>query len=518
MQEKYYDLIIIGAGAGGGTLAYALASSGKRILILEQGNYLPKEQENWEPGAIFLEERYQTDEKWLDKNAKPFSPETHYFVGGNTKVYGATLQRMRVRDFQEVKHYEGTSPSWELSYEDYQPYYTEAEKLYKIHGMRGEDPTEPPATEPYPFPPLPHEPRIEEISDGLKAVGLQPFHLTLALDRDVENPQNSKCIRCNTCDPYPCLIDAKCDAQVACVDKALQYKNVTLKVNTRVTRLLPNEAGNKVEKIEAEVNGKREFFTAEIVVVSCGAINSAKLLLQSANEQYPQGLANSSGLVGRNLMLHNHSAIIAVSPQQNNTSFQKTLGFNDFYFSGKDNNYPLGSIQLTGKAKWQRLKSFAPSFVPNFVLKYMADHSVDFWVTTEDLPRPENRIYLNSQGELVVDYSENNLQPHQELISLVKYYLRKQGFYFFWSKKMPLKVIWHQIGTCKFGSNPQKSVLDLNCCTHDLDNLYVVDASFMPSMGAMNPTLTIIANSLRVADHLKKRLADTVHGSQMTCA
>ena len=337
-----YDLIIIGAGAGGGTLAYALASTGKRILILERGDYLPNEKANWDAGEIFTAERYQTKEEWLDKQQKAFSPEAYYYVGGNTKLYGAVLQRMRQEDFGEINHYDGVSPAWPLDYQVFEPYYTQAEKLYKIHGLRGEDPTEPPASEDYPYPPLPHESRIKEVADGLEAAGLQPFHLTLAVDRNVENPQQSKCIRCDTCDPYPCLIDAKCDAQVAGVDRALKYDNVTLLVNSRVTRLITNEAGTAVNQVEAEVEGKTELFYGEVVVVSCGAINSARLLLSSANEQYPNGLANSSGLVGRNLMFHNHSGMTAVSPQANQTVFQKTLGCNDFYFQGPKSDYPLG--------------------------------------------------------------------------------------------------------------------------------------------------------------------------------
>ena len=174
------------------------------------------------------------------------------------------------------------------------------------------------------------------------------------------------------------------------------------------------------------------------------------------------------------------------------------------------------SIQLTGKAKWQRLQKFAPPLTPKFILQYMAEHSVDFWLTTEDLPRENNRVYVNPQGKLVVEHEVNNLQPHQELIEVLKEYLRKQDFYFFWTNRMPLKVVWHQIGTCKFGENPQTSVLNLDCRSHDLENLYVVDASFMPSMGAMNPTLTMIANALRVADHLKERLGVAKHLSLNT--
>jgi choline dehydrogenase-like flavoprotein len=503
--KQHYDLIIIGAGAGGGTLAYALASTGKNILILERGGYLPREKSNWNPDEIFLNQRYQTPEKWFDSNNQSFSPEAFYFVGGNTKVYGAALQRMRAEDFGELRHFDGISPAWPLGYDTFEPYYTRAESLFKLHGLRGEDPTEPPATNEYPFPPFNHEPRIQEVADKLQNLGLNPYHLTLALNRDEEHPENRPCIRCNTCDPYPCLVDAKCDAQVTCIDPALQQNNVTLLTHAKVTRLITNNDGKIIQAVEAEIDGETQQFSSDLVVLSCGAINSATLLLKSANSYHPNGLANSSGLVGRNLMLHNHSALIAASHQPNETIFQKTLGINDFYFKGPKQDYPLGQIQLTGKTVWQRLKHMAEGEIPQAVLEYIAQHSVDWWITTEDLPQPENHVTLNSQGQIVVNYTPNNLKPHQELIATLEQYLKQLDFYLFWTKKMPVKVVWHQGGTCKFGNDPQESVLNLNCQTHDVNNLYVVDSSFFPALGAVNPTLTIVANALRVADHLKNK-------------
>lgn len=506
-MTEHYDLIIIGAGAGGGTLAYALAATGKRILILERGGYLPREKDNWNPEAIFQEGRYQTREQWYDQTGKAFSPEAYYNVGGNTKVYGAALQRLRAEEFGEIQHYDGISPAWPLSYDDFEPYYTRAESLYKIHGIRGEDPTEPPASAEYPFGPFHHEPRIQEVADQLRDRGLNPFHLTLALNRDEAHPEKHPCIRCNTCDPFPCLLNAKCDAQVACVDPALQHPNVELRTHTQVTQLKTNPAGTQITGVVAETkeDGWVEF-SADLVVLSCGTVNSAALLLKSANDSHPQGLANSSGLVGRNLMLHNHSALIAVSEQPNPTLFQKTLGLNDFYFKGPQQDYPLGQVQLTGKADWHRLKHFAPVPMPQEMLEYMAAHSVDWWLTTEDLPKPENHVTFGADGKLTVYYTANNLKPHQDLINVMQEHLRQIGFYLFWVKTMPLAVVWHQVGTCRFGTDPQNSVLDLNCRTHDIENLYVVDGSFFPSLGGVNPTLTIAANALRVADHLKQML------------
>lgn len=500
---NHYDVIIIGAGAGGGTVAYSLAPTGKRILILERGGYLPKEDDNWNPDAIFHGRKYQVEEQWLDRQNNPFKPQIFYNVGGNTKVYGAALQRMRERDFAELEHLEGISPAWELSYQDMEPYYTRAESIFKIHGQKGEDITEPPMSAEYPFPPLPHEPRMQEVADDLEKLGLHPHHLTLAIDRNVEDPDNSNCIRCATCDPYPCKIDAKLDAQIACVNPATAYDNVELKINTLVTRLITDKSGSKISSVEVEVDGNKEQYTADTFILSCGSINSAAMLLKSANDKHPDGLANSSGMVGRNLMLHNHSSIVAIANKPNPTKFQKTLGFNDFYFGSPDHDYPLGQVQMTGKSKWNRLDLFSPGSVPQPTLEYMADHAVDWWLTSEDLPDPNNRVRLTKEGKIKVDFARNNLKAHQSLVDLWQNYLRRTDFFLFMVTTVPLSAVWHQVGTCKFGSDPQTTVLDLNCRTHDVENLYVVDGSFIPSMGAVNPTLTIVANALRVADHLK---------------
>lgn len=340
-------------------------------------------------------------------------------------------------------------------------------------------------------------------------MGLNPFHLTLAVDRNVEDPENSPCIRCATCDPYPCKIDAKLDAQKACIDPATAYDNVELKINALVTRLVTDDSGKQVKAVEVEINGNKERYTADTFVLSCGSINSVALLLKSANDKHPNGLANSSGMVGRNLMLHNHSALIAIADKPNPTAFQKTLGFNDFYFGSPDHNYPLGQVQLTGKSKWNRLAIFSPpDSVPKPTLEYIAQHAVDWWLTTEDLPDLNNRVTLTKEGKIKLDFTYNNVKSHNELLGLWQSYLRKVGFFMFMLQKVPLAAVWHQVGTCKFGSDPKTTVLDLNCRTHDVENLYVVDGSFFPSMGAVNPTLTIIANALRVGDRLKDILGE----------
>jgi choline dehydrogenase-like flavoprotein len=502
-----YDIIIIGTGAGGGTLAYALASTGKRILLLDRGEYIPREKTNWEPKAAYMDGRYRTSERWLDSTGNLFQPNQYRRVGGNTKIYGAALLRMRALDFNELQHYEGISPAWELEYSDFEPYYTQAEQLYKVHGQRGTDPTETlePTAE-YPFTPLPHSKRIQQVATQLQQAGLQPFALPMGLDYNAANKLRSPCILCDTCDGYACLLNAKADAQTCCVDPALQYPNVTLMTGVAVERLITSPNGREICAVEAIVNGQTERFTADIVVVSCGAINSAALLLQSANHLHPDGLANSSGQVGRNLMKHNTSKLYAIDPiTPNDSVFQKTLAINDFYFGSDVDPYPLGHVHLMGKHKWQMMRPDFPQFVPQPVLEWLSQHSVDWWAQSEDLPDPNNRV-LVKDGRTQVIYRPNNLQAHQRLKQRFKQTLRQIGFPLVLDVPMPLKVVNHQGGTCRFGSDPATSVLNLHCQTHDIDNLYVVDASFLPSVSAINPTLTIVANALRVADHLKQRL------------
>lgn len=520
-HATHFDVIIIGTGAGGGTLAYALASSGKRILILERGDYVPREQDNWSTRAVNVEGKYQTKELWRDKDGEELHPHTNYYVGGNTKFYGAALFRLRKEDFGELTHYGGISPAWPIRYEDMEPYYTKAEHLYQVHGERGADPTEPPASAPYPFPAVSHEPRIQQLSDDLRRLGVTPFHVPLGILLDEKNRRKSKCIRCLTCDGHPCLVNAKSDAQVLCVDPALEYPNVTLLTNAYASRLETSPSGREVKKVVVQRDGATEEYSADIVVVSCGAINSAALLLRSANDAHPNGLANSSDVVGRHYMGHVNSVLMAVSLCPNPTVFQKTLGVNDFYFASKDWEYPMGHISFVGKLDGVTLAAGAPRLVPGFTLDLMAKRSLDFWLTSEDLPDPENRVTLDREGNIVLTYAPNNEEGHTRLTKKLESLMKQQtkcsvhghdchqGLFarnLFVGQRIPLAGVAHQNGTIRFGRDPKTSALDVNCKAHDLDNIYVVDGSFFVSSAAVNPALTIMANALRVGDHLRERL------------
>jgi len=513
MSADRYDVIIIGSGAGGGTLAHRLAPSGKRILILERGDYLPRERENWSSEAVFAGERYKAHETWHDKDGKPFHPGIHYWVGGNTKMYGAVLLRLRERDFGVVPHADGISPAWPLSYQDLAPYYTEAERLYHVHGARGSDPTEPPSSDPYPHPAVSHEPRIQQLADDLARAGHRPFPLPVGIMLDEARPHESACIRCATCDGYPCLVQAKADAHVVCVKPALQYPNVSLLTGAYVERIDTSATGREASEIVVRRAGEEERYRADIVVVACGAINSAVLLLRSANWMHPDGLANGSGVVGRHYMCHNNSALIAISRQPNPTRFQKTLGLNDFYYGSDDWEFPLGHIQMLGKTDAAMFEGESHHLLPGLAAGKLASHALDFWLTSEDLPRPENRVLVDGDGHIRLHYTPNNLDAHNRLTRKLRHllnhigcepHLLPQNAYF--GKRIPIAGTGHQNGTIRFGQDPADSALDINCRAHELDNLYVVDGSFFVSSAAVNPTLTIIANALRVGDHLLERL------------
>lgn len=497
-----YDIIIIGTGPGGSTIAHALAPTGKKILILERGDFLVRSKENWDPEAVWKKAIYMTQERWLTHDNKEFHPHITYMVGGQSKVFGAALIRMRQEDFGEIIYEDGVSPAWPIRYEDMEPYYTEAERLYFVHGERGEDPTEPPASKPYAYPKLRHERRIQEVSDQLKSLGLRPFHMPVGVKRFADRLPQSPCILCNSCDGFPCPMNAKGDAEQSALVHALAYPNVTLLTNAKAERIETNAAGTQVEAVVVSHEGISKRFEAGLVISSAGAVNSAILLLKSANPRHPRGLGNSSGLLGKNYMAHNNSAMLSVHPfKKNPTQFQKTIGINDFYFGTP--GQPIGHISLLGKATEGILRTDQP-LAPRAVLRFIAEHSVDWWFTTEDLPRRENGVELTAEGRIRLNYTPNNTKPHQRLLSVFKRYLWKSGFRVMLSKTMPINKVAHQVGTALMGKDPGRSVLNTDCRSHDVEGLYVVDGSFFPSSGAVNPALTIAANALRVGDRIKE--------------
>jgi choline dehydrogenase-like flavoprotein len=500
-----YDVIVIGSGPGGASLTQRLAATGKSILLLERGEYLKRGVENWDSKTVFVDGKYQAAETWYDHDGKAVHPGLHYFVGGNSKVYGAALFRLRERDFEAIRHEDGISPEWPLKYDVFEPYYEQAERLFAVHGQAGEDPNEPWRANLYPHPAVSHEPRIAELDAQLRRAGLSPFHLPLGIlldEKDGKPAPTSKCIRCDAFDGFPCLLNAKADAQVMCVDPTLAaHDNVTLLTGAYVERLIAEPGGGAVKSVQVVRNGVTEVYQADIVVVACGALSSALLLLRSGDDAHPEGLANGSGLVGRNYMRHNQSVLMALMREENNTVFQKTLAVSDYYFGAPDEEFPLGLIQMCAASHADQIKAEAlPSwlaFLPNMPFDVMARHSMDFWLSSEDIPLARNRIsYRDGRLRAKLEAALEGALQHPRLLDRSLYL----------GKDIPLNGTAHQAGTLRFGEDPATSVLDLNCKAHGIDNLYVTDASFFPSIGAVNPTLTIIANALRVADVIAARL------------
>jgi choline dehydrogenase-like flavoprotein len=365
---------------------------------------------------VFVENRYVSPETWYDAKGKPFQPQVHYFVGGATKLYGAALYRLRREDFGELRHHDGISPAWPISYDDLEPYYTQAERLYQVHGARGEDPTEPEASAPYPQPAVSHEPRIQQLSDDLAAAGYHPFHAPCGILLDESSPPYSRCVRCANCDGFPCVVHAKSDAEVIGVRPALEHANVTLLTNAKAVRLETNDAGTEVTGVVVEREGETETFAAGLVVVSCGAANSARLLLESATDKHPDGLANGSDQVGRNFMFHDSQAVLALSREENPTVYQKTLGLNDFYFGAGDFDHPLGNVQMVGKSQAPMFRGEKPvetKLAPQWSLERIARHAIDFWLSTEDLPQPDNRVTVDRDGKVTLTYSETNVEARK---------------------------------------------------------------------------------------------------------
>lgn len=490
------DVVIIGSGMGGSTFAHELSATGLKVVIVERGDFLPREIQNWEASSVFGQGHYRNAEPWLDAMDRPFNPGVFYYVGGNTKFYGAMLPRFREEDFSEIQHYDGVAPAWPITYAQMEPWYAKAEKLYRVHGEAGTDPSEPWRSGPYPHAALSHDPALLPLEQSMRQAGLKPFVMPAAVDYG----DGGECVLCSTCDGYPCLVDAKCDAEMSALRPALRTGSVQLMTNTFIETLTTSADGRTILSANGIRQGKTVSLRAPRFVLACGAVNSAVLLFKSANDLHPNGLGNSSGQVGRNYMVHNSTFMLAVDPRRKNTvRFQKTLALNDWYKASSHNAFPLGNVQMLGKIREPMITPMRP-WLPKFASRYVTDHSVDLYLTSEDLPTQSNRVtYDVKQGAVKVFWEPNNLRAHEELVRKTRQTLRLAGYPLVLTERMGIATNSHQCGTCVMGTDPKTSVLDLNCKLHDLDNAWIVDSSFFPSSAAVNPALTIAANAMRVA-------------------
>jgi choline dehydrogenase-like flavoprotein len=491
------DIAIVGSGMGGGTLAYALRESGARVLIIEQGDFLPVERENWSFDAVHTGGRYKNSAAWRDSTTgNDFVPGNYHYVGGSTKLYGATLPRFRECDFGEIEHVDGISPAWPVSYDELEPHYCQAEQMFWVHSNKGEDPTDPWRSQDYPFPGVPHEGAMARLVESAKRQGLHPFSAPQALDRR----PGGACVLCLTCDSFACMVDAKGDADVAAVRPALHggAGNIQLLTNAEVTRLDTDAAGRRVTSASIKHRGRRIQVRARRFVLACGAVNTAALLLRSASDDHPNGLANSSDQVGRNYMAHVTTFFLAIDPRRKNEAvYQKTIGINDWYSAGPANKYPLGNVQGLGKLRGPQAKMGKP-WVPMSILDEVTKYTLDLFIQTEDLPLPENRVTLGAGGQITLTRRETNLAAHHELISNMKTVVRKAGFPVVMTRSLGVEATSHQCGTAVMGDDPATSVVDAGLRTHDLDNLWIADTSVFPSSAAVNPAITAAALALRL--------------------
>lgn len=507
--RDHYDVVIVGSGAGGGTLAWALRDSGRSVLLVERGPFLPQEVGNWDSDAVLGKQVYANSEPWLDAAGRPYQPFMYHYVGGMTKLYAGTLLRFRAEDFGLLRHPEGLSPSWPVDYDEFEEWYSAAEELYLTHGEAGVDPTEPYRSRPFTHPPLPLAPEIEEFRQRLSAVGLHPFALPQGLDL----APLGRCVYCAYCDSHPCRVLAKADSEKCCIRPALRSPDVTLLSEATARRIITTPDGYEATAVEVQPrDGAILRIRADVIVVACGAVHTAELLLRSACHRHPRGLANSSGLVGANYMRHLSTLLLAQNPHgevlpQNH--YWKTVGLHDYYLDGgPDWPHPLGAIQVTGNYHSQM-----PAFLPPDVRvddagerAALAAQMIPLFLLTEDLPRESNSVTITDAGAVQVTYLPTNVPSHQRLIDVVSRRLREAGYRYITARSF-INVVdgggYHHCGTARFGDDPRTSVLDRNCRAHDVANLYVVDASFFPSSAAVNPVLTIVANALRVGAHLR---------------
>ena len=477
---------------GGATMASALADSGRRILVLERGDYLQPSAHDRNDRSIFIDGHFRPEETWLDGEGKAFNPGNYYCVGGNSKFFGAVFLRYRKEDFDPLDHMGGTTPGWPIAYEDLEPYYCQAEYLFKVRGQIGEDPSEPPHSKPYLYGPVPDETAIESFRTRLQSVGLHPASLPLGVDLE------RWLARARTpWDAFPDTNGGKMDAETGALRQALNHENVGLRVNSTVKRLLVGER----QRITGVELASGEVLTAPIIVLAAGAVQSAALLLASANEVNPNGIANRSDQVGRNFMNHNCSAVLALHPfRRNDSVYQKTLMVNDYYLTGGPKGQPLGNIQMLGKISGPILQSSSP--LPGPIANWVARHSLDIYAMSEDLPDPESRVTLRN-GQITLDWKRSNWNTHLALVSKLKQKLRQAGYPIVLSRPFDRRTPSHQCGTARMGSNPKSSVVDQFCRSHDHPNLFIADASVLPTSAAVNPALTIAALAIRAANHIQ---------------
>ena len=488
------DIVIIGSGMAGASLAAGLAPSGASIIVLERGHQIPDNAPARDPWRIYTNSAFRAQETWLDAQGQSFEPGNYYNVGGNSKLYGAVLIRYREEDFSELEHHDGVSPAWPISYAELAPWYDAAEALYQVRGDVASDASEPAHGSAYPYPPVPDEPAIGAARKRLETAGVKPFSLPLGVDVD-RWLQAGK----TGWDGYPDLRCGKMDAETCGMAAALKHENVDLVTGAEVMSLKADPQTGHIHEVVYRQGDEDIRLTPKVVAVCAGAVQSAALLLRS-------GVANSNDQVGRCFMNHNASALIAIDPRfRNDAIYQKTFGINDWYLSDGNGGRPLGNVQLLGRVTPDILKIQVPT-LPMPLARWISGHALDLYAISEDLPDPESRIVLKD-GKIQLIWQRSNMTAHRKLVAKTRKTLRAAGFPIVLSRLFDGRVPSHQCGTVRLGNDPKTSVVDPDCRSWDHPNLFVTDAGALPTSAAVNPALTVAALSLRAAETIKQDLS-----------
>lgn len=494
MKRSTSDVVIIGAGMGGSTAALALAGTGAEILILEQGSQIRSGPLNRDTKAIFQKGAYTPQEKWYDPAGQPHAAGTYANFGGSTKFYGALLARLRESDFEARALPGGDVPAWPIRYADLEPWYEKAEALFRVCGDATQDPTEPWRGRGLPNPPVPDEPPIAALRERFRKAGLHPYSLPLGVDIKTWL-SNGK----TGWDGYPDARSGKMDAETCALLPALAHSNVRIEDGAQVVRLVPTSDRRRVQHVVYRRNGELQEVTAKVVVLACGAVKSAALLLASEEG----GLANGSGMVGRHLMGHNQTAVIAFDHTfLNDSVYQKTFGLNDFYMPDGAGGAAMGNVQLLGRVNGEIMKGSAPR-VPTAILNVLCRHTVDFFLLGEDLPDPASRVLVRD-GQVVLDRTRTNMEVHGKFVKLFKDVLRGIGFKRSLHRTFDEFSIGHMCGTLRMGNSSADSIVDSLGRSHEIENLFVLDGSVFVSSAAVNPSLTIAALSLRASNNIAR--------------
>ncbi len=496
-----YDAVVIGSGAGGGAAAYSLATSGKRILLIENGSLLTDPNLLQDEKQMLLD-RIAHEQREFIINGRRNRLFIGGLVGGGTSLYGAVLMRPSREDFLPGKYYKDYLPEciheWPVQYDELEPFYEKAEDLYRVSADHSaETPHIESRRTSYPGKSLPLKPINNQLAQSLTRQGLKPFQLPLAID-------SNKCLDCPSCPGYGCPNESRSSSFNRCIKPAVENHGLDIWTNTQALKINGNSSGKaSTLTVWRKDKGKSEDIAASLFIVSAGAVGSPILLLKS-------GLGASSGQLGRNFMYHAGVLGIGLFPRPTGAAdyFIKQLGWTDFYFGTNDFPHKLGYVQALPVPGPLTLQSEAPVPIPLSVAKFIHARTVGFASTVEDLPRKENRIELSRDGQILLfhKFHEYDLFRSNFLLRRIKRILKKCGATLAigaTSDQDDLHTA-HQVGTCRFGKDPRHSVLDPMCKVHGTENVFVIDGSFMPASLGVGPALTIIANALRVSEFINK--------------